>query len=340
MINMLNDYSEGCHPRILEALQRTNLESTVGYGRDEHCKAAAERIREVADCPQAAVHFMVGGTSANVTAIAAFLRPHEAPVSAASGHINTHETGAVEATGHKIIACNAPDGKLTPALIEEAAAPYADEHMVKPRLVYISQSTELGTVYSREELSALSAYCHRHGLLLYLDGARLACGLAASGMSFSDVAKLCDAFYIGGTKNGALLGEAMVIVNPELQPEFRWYMKRQGGMLAKGRLLGIQFEELLRDDLYMELGRHSNAMAQKLQSGLIELGVPLLLNSPTNQIFPVVPDTWLSLLDEACRYERWGKTDENHMAIRFVCSWATRESDVEQLLDTIRQIQT
>ncbi len=336
MINFLNDYSEGCHPRILEALSRTNLDATVGYGLDEHCQAAADLVRERIQCPQAQVHFMVGGTPANVTAISAFLRPHEAPVAAVTGHINTHETGAVEATGHKILTCAAPEGKLPPALVEEVISGYTDEHVVRPRLVYVSQSTELGTVYSKAELTALSRFCRSHGLYLYLDGARLACGLAASDLTLSDLPQLCDAFYIGGTKNGALLGEALVIVNPALQPDFRHYIKRHCGMLAKGRLLGIQFEELLRDDLYLELGRHANALAQKLQAGLTALGIPMLVQSPTNQIFPVVPNGWLQPLEALCRYEVWGKADEHHTVVRFVCSWASREEDVERFLELLK----
>ncbi len=338
MINFLNDYSEGCHPRILEALTRTNLDASVGYGLDEHCLAAAELVKQRIDCPSAEVHFMVGGTPANVTAISAFLRPHEAPVAAVTGHINTHETGAVEATGHKILTAETPDGKLTPALVEGVISGFFDEHVVRPRLVYVSQSTELGTVYSKAELTALSEFCRAKGLYLYLDGARLACGLAASDLALADLPRLCDAFYIGGTKNGALIGEALVIVNPALQPDFRHYIKRHCGMLAKGRLLGIQFEELLKDDLYLQLGRHSNALAQKLQTGLTELGIPLLVPSATNQIFPIVPDSWLEPLAQLCRFEQWRKVDANHTAIRFVCSWASREEDVDRFLELLKGI--
>ncbi len=338
MINFLNDYSEGCHPRILDALTRTNLDASVGYGLDEHCLAAADLVRRAVNCPTAAVHFMVGGTPANVTAISAFLRPHEAPVAAETGHINTHETGAVEATGHKILTCPTPDGKLTPALVEGLIASFFDEHVVSPRLVYVSQSTELGTVYSKAELTALSDFCHSHGLYLYLDGARLACGLAASDLTLEDLPQLCDAFYIGGTKNGALIGEALVIVNPALQPSFRHYIKRHCGMLAKGRLLGIQFEELLKDDLYLQLGRHSNALAQKLQTGLTELGIPLLVQSATNQIFPIVPNSWLPALQQLCRFELWKPIDSSHTAIRFVCSWASREEDVTLFLEQLKGI--
>ncbi len=335
MYSFINDYSEGCHPRVLEALVCTNLDSTVGYGMDEHCANAAHLIRARIQCPDAAVHFLVGGTQANATCISAFLRPHEAPLCAATGHINTHETGAVEATGHKILTHPSEDGKLTPAMVETMVAAQTDEHVVKPGLVYISQSTELGTVYSKAELAALSQCCKNLGLYLFLDGARLACGLAASDLELADLPRYCDAFYIGGTKNGALFGEAVVIVNPKLKADFRWYIKRHGGMLAKGRLLGIQFEELLKDDLYLELGRHSNRLAQKLQSALVKMGIPMLIPSPTNQIFPVVPNEWLPRLRELVRFEVWASGPEK-TAIRFVCSWATQEADVDSFLEIMK----
>ncbi len=331
MYHFLNDYSEGCHPRILDALVRTNLDSTVGYGMDEHCANAARLIRAQIRCPEADVHFLVGGTQANATCISAFLRPHEAPLCVSTGHINTHETGAVEATGHKILSCPGEDGKLTPAMVEAMAAAQTDEHLVKPGLVYLSQSTELGTVYTKAELEALSACCKRLGLILFLDGARLACGLAASDLDLADLPRLCDAFYIGGTKNGALFGEAVVIVNPRLKKDFRWYIKRHGGMLAKGRLLGIQFEALMKDGLYLELGRHSNRMAQKLQAGLEEKGIPMLVRSPSNQIFPVVPNEWLPRLRELVQFEIWAPGPER-TAIRFVCSWATGEEEIDAFL--------
>ncbi len=338
MFHFINDYSEGCHPRVLEALVRTNLDSTVGYGMDEHCTNAAGLIRAQIQCPDADVHLLVGGTQANATCISAFLRPHEAPLCVSTGHINTHETGAVEATGHKILSRSSEDGKLTPAMVEDLVAAQPDEHVVKPGLVYISQSTELGTVYSKAELIALSECCKKLGLYLFLDGARLACGLAASDLELSDLPRYCDAFYIGGTKNGALFGEAVVIVNPRLKPDFRWYIKRHGGMLAKGRLLGIQFEELMKDGLYLELGRHSNRLAQKMQAALVELGIPMLVSSPTNQIFPVVPNAWLPRLQELVRFEIWAPGPEK-TTIRFVCSWATREEDVDDFLELMKTFQ-
>jgi threonine aldolase len=338
MYNFKNDYSEGCHPRILEALTRTNLDATVGYGLDEHCAAAAERIRTVISCPGADVHFLVGGTQTNATAISAFLRPHQGAVTVSTGHINTHETGAVEATGHKILVRDASDGKVTPAIIDDIVSVQTDEHVIQPKLVYLSQSTELGTVYSLAELEAIRACCDRHGLYLYLDGARLACGLGASDVTLTDLPQLCDAFYIGGTKNGALFGEALVIVNEALKPDFRYYIKRHGGMLAKGRLLGIQFEELFRDELYLELGRHSNRMAQILQAGLLSQGVELFVSSPTNQIFPIVPNGMLKPLEGLCRYEVWGAVDSERTAIRFVTSWASKEEEITEFLQAFHQL--
>jgi threonine aldolase len=337
MYSFINDYSEGCHPRILEALSRTNLDATVGYGMDEHCANAASLIREKIGCPQAAVHFLVGGTQANATCISAFLRGHEAPLCVSTGHINTHETGAVEAIGHKILTCPSEDGKITPAMIRTLVAAQTDEHVVKPGLVYVSQSTELGTVYTKAELTAVSQCCKELGLYLFLDGARLSCGLAASDLTLTDLPQLCDAFYIGGTKNGALFGEAVVIVNERLKADFRYYIKRHGGMLAKGRLLGIQFEELLKDDLYLELGRHSNRLAQKLQAGLGDLGLSMLVPSPTNQIFPIVPNAWLPQLEQLVRFEVWAP-GETETAIRFVCSWATKEENVDGLLAELAKL--
>ena len=337
MFNFKNDYSEGCHPQILEALTRTNFESTVGYGMDPYCAGAAQRIREAVRCPEADVHFLMGGTQTNQTAIAAFLRPHQCVIAAATGHVNVHETGAIEATGHKVITLPAPDGKLTPDLIQALVDGHPDEHMVKPGLVYISQSTELGTVYSKTELEAVSACCRANRLYLYLDGARLACGLTAEGcgLTLADLPRLCDAFYIGGTKNGLLFGEALVIVNDALKPDFRYHIKQRGGMLAKGRLLGVQFGALFQDDLYLSLGRHSNLLARKLTDGLKALGYPMFVESPTNQIFPVIPNEKLSLFASLCLYEVWGKVDDGHTAIRLVTSWASREEDIDAFLSAL-----
>jgi len=332
MFSFKNDYSEGCHPRILDALTRTNLEQTVGYGLDEHCANAAALIRQAIGCEQADVHFLVGGTQTNLTAISAFLRPHHCVLAAATGHVNVHETGAIEATGHKVVTRPTPDGKLTPALIQDMVDEHTDEHMVKPGLVYLSQSTELGTVYSKAELDAIHTCCQTNGLLLYIDGARLSCALAASDVTLTDLPKLCDAFYIGGTKNGMLFGEALVIVNDSLKDEFRFLIKQRGGMLAKGRLLGIQFEEQFRDGLYPELGRHANAMAQRLQAGLAAKGCPLLQRSPTNLVFPILTGEQYERLSRIALFELWGTTPDGRKVIRLVTSWATTEETVDKFL--------
>ena len=338
MYRFTNDYSEGAHPSILEAMTATNLEGNFGYGRDPHCAHAADLIREKIARPDADVHFFVGGTQTNATCICAFLRPHEAAIAAHSGHICVHETGAVEATGHKCIAMPAaPGGKLTPELVRQAVAAHPDEHMVKPRLVYVSNTTETGGVYTTAELEALRAVCDELGLLLYLDGARLASALACGGASFEDLGRLCDAFYIGGTKNGAIFGEAVCIMNPALKPDFRYILKQHGGMLAKGWLLGVQFEQLMRSGLYEELGEHSTRMAQQLAEGLKGLGVEFLFESPSNQIFPILPDEVLAKLEGAFHWEVNATLECGRSCIRLVCSWATQQAAVTAFLLAVEQ---
>ena len=334
MLNFKNDYSEGAHPKVLEAIAALNLEGNVGYGADPYCARAAELIRSQCAAPDAAVHFFIGGTSANLTALAAFLRPWEAVVAPVTGHINVHEGGSVEATGHKILPVNTADGKLRPADLEPLVDLHRDPAMVLPRLLYLSNATEIGTVYTKAELTALRAFCDRHDLLIFLDGARLATGLTSPDcdLTLPDLATLTDAFYLGGTKNGALMGEAMVVTRPALQPHFFRAMKQRGAVLAKGFLLGAQFEALLRDGLYWELGRRANVMAARLQQGLAKLGYPMMLRSPTNQIFPIFPDDLLPRLDELCRYEVWEKADAGHTTVRLVTSFATRMEDVDALL--------
>lgn len=333
MYRFTNDYSEGAHPSILEAMTATNLEGNFGYGCDPHCEHAAALIRQKIGRPDADVHFFVGGTQTNATCICAFLRPHEAAIAAHSGHICVHETGAVEATGHKCIAMPAaPGGKLTPDLVRQAVAAHPDEHMVKPRLVYVSNTTEVGGVYTTAELEALRAVCDELGLLLYLDGARLASALACGGASFEDLGRLCDAFYIGGTKNGAIFGEAVCIMNPALKPDFRYILKQHGGMLAKGWLLGVQFEQLMRSGLYEELGEHSTRMAQQLAEGLKGLGVEFLFESPSNQIFPILPDEVLAKLEGAFHWEVNATLEGGRSCIRLVCSWATQQAAVTAFL--------
>ena len=341
MLSFLNDYSEGAHPRVLQALTDTNLESTVGYGKDEYCEQAADRLREVFACPEADVHFLVGGTQTNLVAAAAFLRPWEAIVAAESGHVAVHETGAIEATGHKVYVMPNDNGKLTPALIRRAVADHqtgTEEHMVLPRMVYVSDSTEFGTIYTRAQLQVLHDVCQELGLILYLDGARMAAALTAKGNDLKpeDFAELCDAFYVGGTKNALLFGEALVIVNDDLKPFVRNVIKQRGGMLAKGRLLGVQFEALFRDELWLETARHANAMAQKLTEGLKSMGVALYMESPTNQVFPIFPNRTVESLRKGFAFDFIAPAENDRSVIRFCTSWATPEENVDFLLCAIR----
>ena len=331
-----NDYSFGAHPKVLSALAETNLEGVIGYGDDDYCTRAKAIIRDLCQCPGAAVEFLIGGTQTNATALAAFLRPWEGIIAAESSHINGHEVGAVEATGHKILQVQTlPDGKVTPAMLAPVLERHKDEHLVKPRAVEIADATESGMVYSKAELTALSQYCRENGLLLFLDGARLGVALTsqANDLDLADLARLTDAFYIGGTKNGALMGEALVITDPALQPDFFRMKKRMGAVLAKGWLLGVQFEALLKDGLYFELARQSNTMAARLQAGLKAKGWPLWVESPTNQVFPIVPNSLKPEIDKVCHYEDWCPADEpDHTIIRFVSSFGTEQSDVDGLL--------
>lgn len=332
MYSFKNDYSEGCHPRILEALTRTNLDQTVGYGCDEHCAAAADAIRRVISCPSADVHFISGGTQTNLLAVAACLRPYQGVIAAAAGHIAAHESGAIEATGHKVLTIPAPESKLTPDLIRQVYDAHREEFCPQPGMVYLSDATEWGAVYSKAELTALSQCCRELGLYLFLDGARIAQAMAVSDVTLADVAALTDLFYIGGTKNGALFGEALVLVNPALHPHFRTLLKQRGGMLAKGRMLGIQFEELFRDDLYFQLGRLAVERAARLQDGLRALGYPMYVDSPTNQIFPIVTPEQRHRFSELCLFEEMEALDDGRTVIRLCTSWATPEQAVEELL--------
>ena len=340
-----NDYSEGAHPRILEALISANLSQNSGYGLDSHCEKARELILK--ECSGSgsvrsdlAVHFLVGGTQTNKTVIDAALRPHQAVIAASTGHVNVHETGAIEATGHKVIAIPHTDGKLTVPEIEKALAAHPDEHMVQPKMVYISNTTELGTQYTKKELEDLSHLCRRNNLYLFLDGARLGSALTSSvnDVTLADLAELTDVFYIGGTKNGALLGEALVIKNEHFKEDFRYFIKQNGALLAKGWLLGIQFETLFTDGLFYAMASHANEMAQMLRQGFAERGISFLAPSVSNQLFPIVDDELADIL-----IKQWGglcekKVDENHTAVRLVTSWATPKEAVENLLSALKHI--
>ena len=344
MIYFHNDYSEGCHEKVLAALTRTNLEQTPGYGEDHYCAEAADLIRQACNAPDMAVHFLVGGTQANLTVIDAALRPHQAAVSADLGHINSHETGAVEATGHKVMALPSTDGKITAEqvgrIVEEHYASASFEHTTQPKLVYISSPSELGTLYSLAELEALSATCRAKGLYLFLDGARLGYGLAAqdNDVTLADLARLCDVFYIGGTKVGALFGEAVCITNPALKEDFRYLIKQHGGMLAKGRLLGVQFKALFEDGLYFRLGQHAVAMADKIRATLAELGVASLVPGTTNQIFPILSDELLAELEKEFTFVEQERVSSTHRAVRFCTSWATTEENTDALCACLRRL--
>lgn len=332
-ISFRNDYSEGAHPRLLQALAQASAEQNAGYGTDRHTARALALIRSAVAQAQADVHLLVGGTQTNLTAIAAFLRPHQAVIAVEAGHIATHETGAIEATGHKVLTVPALQDKLTPALIQPLLDVHGNEHMVQPRLVYISNSTESGTIYSRAELEALSRFCRAHDLLLYLDGARLGAALTAEGndLDLPTIAALTDAFYIGGTKNGALLGEALVIVTPALQADFRYMIKQRGALLAKGMLLGSQFATLFEDGLFFELAAHANAMAQRLRAGLLAAGAQFTSDSPTNQQFIAVSAQQAAQLAQGYDFERWEVRADGSLVIRFVTSWATTAASVDRL---------
>lgn len=334
MYSFKNDYSEGAHQRILNALVESNTEQVEGYGEDPYCIEAAKLIKKKIGCNDIDVHFIPGGTQTNLTVISSFLRPHEAAIAANTGHILVHETGAIEATGHKVISIASNNGKLNPELIKPALAAHTDEHMVKPKLVYISNSTEIGTIYSKKELEELSKFCRVNKLYLYVDGARLGSALSseANDIKLSDLGSLVDAFYIGGTKNGALIGEALVICRDSLKEDFRFFIKQKGAMLAKGRLLGIQFLELFKDDLYFNLAKHANDMANILNEGIKKAGYEFLIDSPSNQIFPILPNKLIEKLLKNFSFYVWEKVDEDNSAIRLVTSWATNIENVSEFV--------
>ena len=342
MIRFNCDYGEGAHPRVLEKLIETNFEQTPGYGEDIYCSRAADLIKKRCKRDDIAVHFIVGGTQTNLIVISAALRPHQCAISAVSGHINIHETGAIEATGHKVYVLPDIDGKITAEQIEQVYTDHINdenfEHIAQPKLVYISNPTEYGTIYSREELSAISQTCHKNGLYLFMDGARLGYGLCSkeNNLDLPFITECCDIFYIGGTKVGALFGEAVVIVNNDLKKDFRYMIKQKGAMLAKGRLLGLQFLALFENNLYFEISDHTDQLAEKLKNTLLENGYPLLFPSPTNQQFPILPNNLLSVLKEKYSYSFCRKIDEDHSAVRFCTSWAIKEEAVSELIADIR----
>ncbi len=342
MIRFGSDYQEGAHPRILKRLAEVNFEQSPGYGEDEFCAEARRLIREKCAAPEADVQFLVGGTQTNFTLLAAALRPHQGVIAADSGHIAVHETGAVEACGHKVIELPAVNGKLAAGQVSEyCRRHFADdshEHMVMPGAVYISNPTELGTLYTRGELNALRGVCDHWNLMLYLDGARLGCGLASpeNELDLPFLASVCDAFSIGGTKQGALFGEALVLLRDDLKRDFRYILKQRGGMLAKGWLLGLQFAELMRDGLYEELSDHAIHLAMRIRRALREANVSFLVDSPTNQQFPIFTDEQVRRLSAKYAFSDIRPLDDGRTAVRICTSWATRPEDVDQLIDDIR----
>ena len=339
MIYFNSDYLEGAHPALMAKLNETNMIQTVGYGEDEYCAAAREKIKVACQAPDADVHFLVGGTLTNTTVIASVLRPYQGVLTAASGHINCHETGAIESSGHKVLALPTNNGKITAQQVEDYynwhhfSPDY--EHMVMPGMVYISFPTEGGTMYSKAELTALHEVCRKCGLPLFIDGARMGYGLTCDDcdLTLPELARLCDVFYIGGNKVGALFGEAVVIMNDALKRDFRFMMKQRGGMLAKGRLLGVQFDALFTDDLYQTISKNAIETAAVLKKGLAEKGYSFFMDSPTNQVFIVLSNEQLAALEGKAKFGFWEKYDDTHTVVRIATSWATRMEEVEQLLE-------
>lgn len=345
MIRFECDYGEGAAAPVLDALCRTNLEQTPGYGEDAYCEQARARIRTLCHAPDAEVQFLVGATQANFTVIDAALKPWQGVLCADSGHIHVHETGAVEATGHKCLTLPNHDGKITAAQVKAAVDAHwanpSHEHEVQPGMVYISNPTEWGTLYSKSELTELSRVCHDCGLYLFVDGARMAYGLSsqANDLTLPDYAALCDAFYLGGTKCGALFGEALVLTHPALAKDFRYAIKQHGGMLAKGRLLGLQFLALLEGEgdamPYLTLAKKADTQAMRIRDAFLAKGCRMLYDSPTNQQFPVLPDAWVQALEDRYSFSKMGSAEPGTTLVRFCTSWATRDEDVDALLTDI-----
>ncbi len=335
--NFKNDYTEGMHPDILAALGQTNADQQEGYGEDKYCREAVKILQNKIQNLSSDIHFVSGGTQANAIVAGAALKPYESVISAGTGHIHVHEAGAVEKTGHKINVIHTLDGKLSSDDIQPVIDAHTDEHMVKPRLVYISNATETGTIYSKKELTDLSAFCQSKGLLLYLDGARIGCALTCeqNDLSLPELSECVDVFYIGGTKNGAMLGEAVVINNDHLKKGFRFHLKQQGALLAKSRVFGVQFIELFKDDLFFKLAGHANKMAVKLSGSFKEKGFDFLCPPVTNQIFPILNHDLINQLNQKYEFYVWEKMDNRKAAIRLVTSWATREAAVNELINDV-----
>lgn len=337
-ISFASDYQEGAHPAILERLERTNLVKQPGYGTDKICESARNRIREACACPCADVHFLVGGTQTNATVIDATLASYQGVVAASSGHISLHEAGAIEASGHKVLTLPHDLGKIRAETLRDYCQSFFGDanrdHMVAPGMVYVSQPTEYGTLYSLDELTELSLVSHAYGLPLYVDGARLAYALACeqNDVTLSDLARLCDVFYIGGTKCGALFGEAVVVPNPALFSHFFTIVKQHGALLAKGWLLGVQFDELFHNDLYLHIGEPAITEANRIKEGLVRNAYTLAFDSPTNQVFPVLLNQDMERLSQSVEFSFWEKYDQDRSVIRLASSWATTYAQTTKLL--------
>ena len=344
MLYFENDYCEGAHPAILQKLVETNFEKVSGYGTDPYCASAKEKIRAACACPEADVFFISGGTQANAVVIGSMLHRWEGVLAATTGHVAAHEAGAIEFTGHKVLSLPHTNGKVAAKDVENFCKTfYADanmDHLVFPGMVYISHPSEYGTLYTKAELEALSAVCHTYHMPLFMDGARLGYGLVSEGtdVTLADIARLTDVFYIGGTKVGALFGEAVVIMNPALKKDFRFIMKQRGGRMAKGRLLGIQFDALFTDDLYFRISRHADEMAYQIRDIFVSAGYPLLFDSPTNQQYPIMPDDELAELGKNFGYEYWERVDKTHSGVRFCASWATTQENVDALRAAVQAL--
>lgn len=338
MLSFECDYIHGAHPLILERLTATNMETLSGYGVDHYCAAAKQKIREACACPTAEVHFLVGGTQTNAVVIDSLLRSYEGVVAASTGHVNVHEAGAIEYTGHKVLPLPEHHGKLCAEEVEAYFDGFFDdanhEHAVFPGMVYISHPTEYGTLYSKDELTALSRVCRRYDVPLYMDGARLGYGLMSreTDVTLADIAALCDVFYIGGTKVGALCGEAVVFTGKKVPPHFMTTVKQHGALLAKGRLLGIQFDTLFTDGLYFKIGRHAIDMAERLKHIFHQKGYTFFLETPTNQQFILLDNAKMAALREKVGFDFWEKADEDHTVVRFATSWSTSEADLAALV--------
>lgn len=341
MLSFESDYIQGAHGKILERLIETNMESEPGYGNDRFCAQAKEKIREACGCPQADVFFLVGGTQTNLVMADALLRQHEGVVAAKTGHVSTHEAGAIERTGHKVLELPQRDGKLNPGELKEALETFWQdenyEHMVFPGMVYITHPTEYGTLYTRQELEEISGICRKYQIPLYLDGARLGYGLASlnTDVTLPVIARCCDAFYIGGTKVGALCGEAVVFPQGNMPPHFLTLTKQRGALLAKGRLLGIQFDTLFTDGLYLAVSRHAIEMAELLKKVFREKGIAFYLESPTNQQFVILENRRMERLKKQVAFSFWERLDDSHTIVRFVTSWATQKEEIEALREIL-----